>query len=109
MVQEFQLDSRYAGYTVSEGTLKTKDLINAFEGFILQNVNGKAPVALGLRLDPRFPYREAPDEWFDSEDASWYVNEELYDYLNSIAPEGCYFGTLEGDGACFGFWPLEEA
>ena len=32
----------------------------------------------------------------------------LFDILDSIAPEGCYFGALEGDGSCYGFWPCED-
>jgi hypothetical protein len=29
--------------------------------------------------------------------------------MDAIAPEGCVFGTLDSDGACFGFWQMEEA
>ena len=32
----------------------------------------------------------------------------LFDILDSVAPEGCYFGALEGDGSCYGFWPCED-
>lgn len=34
--------------------------------------------------------------------------QDLFDILDSIAPEGCYFGALEGDGSCYGFWPCED-
>ena len=32
----------------------------------------------------------------------------LFDLLDSIAPGCCYFGALEGDGSCYGFWPCED-
>jgi len=36
------------------------------------------------------------------------VLEEVREKLEESAPEGTYFGTLEGDGTDFGFWPLES-
>ena len=33
---------------------------------------------------------------------------ELFCVLEGISPEGCYFGVLEGDGSCYGFWPCED-
>ena len=47
-----------------------------------------------------------PDE--KQEDANYIWNEDLYNYFNSIAPEGHYFGSNEGDGACIGFFKSEE-
>lgn len=29
--------------------------------------------------------------------------------LDAICPEGTYFGTLEGDGSDFGFWPCLDS
>lgn len=45
------------------------------------------------------------DYWQDQADDDTF---ELFDILDSIAPEGCYFGALEGDGSCYGFWPCED-
>ena len=50
----------------------------------------------------------------DSREADWDDNEaaetleQLTDALAEVAPSGFYFGSHEGDGACFGFW-LDDA
>ena len=33
---------------------------------------------------------------------------ELFDRLDSISPPGHFFGAHPGDGACYGWWPVEE-
>jgi len=48
--------------------------------------------------------REA--DWNDTEASQ--TLEELTDALQELAPAGFYFGSQEGDGACFGFW-LDES
>jgi hypothetical protein len=47
------------------------------------------------------------DDRFDhnGEYASGLVN-ELQEALNEIAPPYAWFGASDGDGACFGFWPV---
>ena len=42
------------------------------------------------------------------EDVQPFVFVEICDYLNEVAPEGITFGSQEGDGACYGFWSIEE-
>jgi hypothetical protein len=44
------------------------------------------------------------DKFWESEDAMWDM-EALTDGLNNLCPPFVYFGTLEGDGSDFGFWP----
>jgi len=45
-------------------------------------------------------------DWDDSEACQ--TLEELTDALQELAPVGFYFGSQDGDGACFGFW-LDES
>ena len=45
------------------------------------------------------------DDYYESEESEWDLNEILFDDLNDLAPEGHYFGAHEGDGSDFGFWP----
>ena len=42
------------------------------------------------------------------EEAQMFLNEDLFDFLNGIAPDDYYFGNTDGDGACFGFFKYEE-
>lgn len=83
--------------SVSHGTLVTDDLIKSFLD-VLQ------------RYDPE-NYRRLAAEDFrltDSYDRTVFLNEDLFDAMNDIAPEGCYFGSHPGDGSDFGFWEQEE-
>ena len=78
---EFQLGS------ISTGTLRTEDLLPAFVS---------ALEALGGAIDT--------GDWNDPEQATWDM-EALTDALQTLCPPFVYFGTLEGDGSDFGFWP----
>jgi hypothetical protein len=92
--------------TISHGTLRPQDLIPAFAD-ALRTVNPAAYAQ--LTLGPWIPSYALEDEdaqwWY--EDAQW-ILEDLISCLEESAPEGTYFGTLEGDGSDFGFWPLES-
>ena len=92
---------------VSSGTLRNEDLASSFAWEIKMLArkedhpgNKQAMLDLMAELDAI--------EDFDAEEASELVNEAI-DMLNDYVPSHCYFGTLEGDGACFGVWPDMES
>lgn len=45
------------------------------------------------------------DYWREQADDDTF---DLFSVLDGIAPEGCYFGAIEGDGSLYGFWPYED-
>lgn len=98
--------------TVSTATLRAQDLLPKF----LDALSVVAPEAYqqlmvpgaGFSAVPAHALEDEDDEWWQSEDCAWLLNEILFDALNEHAPEGYYFGAHEGDGACFGFWSNEE-
>lgn len=38
-----------------------------------------------------------------------YLLEELFDTLDEYAPDNHYFGAHPDDGACYGFWKVEDS
>jgi hypothetical protein len=102
---QFQLGS------ISTGTLRTQDLLPAFLETLTAR-GGKVPD--DLECGTHIEYLNWPsldttacdddDKFWDSEDAMWDM-EALTDALQTLCPPFVYFGTLEGDGSDFGFWP----
>lgn len=98
--------------TVSNATMRAQDLLPKF----LDALKVLAPEAHQQLTMPGAGFSAVPDhalededaEWWRSEDCGYLINEVLWDALNEHCPEGFYFGSHEGDGACYGFWPHEE-
>ena len=86
--------------SVSSGTLRTEDLLEAFAwelSYLLGDDMTRSQrnlLAASANVDLETNQGEG--------DA---LVDELIDALRDLAPPLCYFGTLEGDGADFGFWP----
>jgi hypothetical protein len=55
----------------------------------------------------RSEFKEAV-EADNTEDLGYIVWEEMWDEIEDNAPEGYYFDSCEGDGACFGIWPITD-
>jgi len=115
-MKQFQLGS------ISTGTLRTQDLIPAFTykmGELTHDPvsnTSKYPTEAMAKLWDEAIHLIGTDQWWtlDPEDSG--VDDllnDLTDALDELCPPFVYFGTLEGDGADFGFWVdwdrLEEA
>ena len=107
MAQELGiLGDEWAGQTVSEGTLKTDDLLDAFSEVLVGHIGKRRMpeerlVSRAQKLAARMRLGKAkPHELAEAED----VLSALFLCLAGIAPLGCYFGSMDGDGACYGFW-----
>lgn len=90
--------------SVSSGTMATDDLLSA--------LSSELDYQLG-RQSTRFPRRElrklirdAERAVGDSDDEMGRdVVDELFEALEQFAPPYAYFGSIEGDGADYGYWP----
>ena len=115
--------------SISEGTLRTDDLLRAFLDALDALRESRSFDCIG---SPESEMRNAEThgredselgeiernltEWAESEQdesssACIGLAAQLYSDLESVdemlseyVPPLCYFGTAEGDGACFGFW-----
>ena len=90
--------------SVSRATLRTEDLIPSF----LWECNH-----LHLSRDERAKVREIErnakaEDYYESEDADWDLNETLFAILDNHCPVGCYFGAHPGDGSDFGCWVSDD-
>ena len=93
-------------FIVSEGTLKTQDLVPAFERFISARKVKELRRPYGLT-------RKNIDDYEKTSDAIrelWneYLNEALFPAMDELSGVGLCFGSHPGDGACFGFFSLDD-
>lgn len=100
--------------SVSSGTLKEMDLVDAFLG-ALEEVDSDR--YFQIRDDEYSTLLEACQEYGDDEmmtiERARLSANNLIDYLadilNDYVPDFCAFDTLEGDGAEYGVWVDEDA
>lgn len=99
-------------------TLRSEDLLPAFLHALEDYKHPKAGAFNSELIEFGFGYSQCGacgtgnrDEWpegFDDDIASEIIA-DMMDALNDLAPDGYYFGSHEGDGSDFGFWPLDES
>ena len=102
------------GLVVSTDTLNVADLLTTYYQLI-QDYNLSDEMAKTIK--GFFDKEPTVTNYFYSrckllpekeEEAQMFLNEDLFDFLNDIAPDDYYFGNTDGDGACFGFFKYEE-
>lgn len=96
--------------SVISGTMRSQDLIPAFLDVLRMHDTEWycAHITRVWPMPPSYALEDDDDEWWDSEQCSYFLNEELFDRLNDIAPEGYFFGSHPGNGSDYGFWEVED-
>lgn len=92
--------------SISHGTLRAVDLLEAFADELDRLESERDDVA-----EARAVLTLHNAGWLFIADSGEAIElmQALQDALNEFAPPYCYFGTTEGDGSDFGFWPSMEA
>jgi hypothetical protein len=99
--------------TVSQGTLRTEDLLDAFASELEHNVQRNAEAwcsdngRIARHRYMRLVGAARECDPLEDETAADLVS-ELIDAIGEFAPAGHYFGAHPGDGADFGYWQSEE-
>jgi hypothetical protein len=93
-----QIENTYRNTVISEGTLKTESIIENIARWNGNNAQDKKTSKLICDFYDAICDADVPGD---------FVLDEIFERLNNIAPDDCYFGAHEGDGALFGFWDLE--
>lgn len=93
--------------SISTGTMRTEDLIKTFSNELrrLQDEGFGTHSDLLARCDQYLRISEPTDA---EQEMGADLLDYLFDALDEYAPEGCYFGAHEGDGADYGFWSVDQ-
>lgn len=96
--------------SISHATMRPQDLIPTFMPLLDKHHPNRAAELYFMYPALRKAVEEfdEKDPWFESEEATRLLNEDIFDALNECALKGYHFGSHPGDGSDYGFWPNEE-
>lgn len=96
---------QYPMGTVSHGTLRSQDLIEAFSDE-LKRLRGAIPRGIQASITEyrRYASRKSENAQETAQDLAPAIIDNLMNALQDFAPPYGYFGAHQGDGADFGFW-----
>lgn len=103
-----QLSADYVGLSLSWGTMRDIDLYNSFMPF-LEDVDPVSAKEIKEEYADIISKLEEEGSGIGVSyiEGSEYLIESLFDALQDISPDNCYFGSHPGDGADYGFWYYE--
>ena len=97
--------------TLIEGTTRHQDLIPAF----LAELQRIDPVGYDSIVRDTYPIPGYVERSYNPPTHEWWYSDEAYDLLTRLfadldnaSPAGHYFGAHPGDGADFGYWPIND-
>lgn len=100
--------------SVSHATMREQDLLPAFMDVLEDHdeaawyqIKTAFTVEFDMTYDQFLDLPEDDDRW-RSEALAYILNEDVYNAMQEIAPDGYYFGAHPGDGSDYGFWPAES-
>lgn len=105
-----RLPRRFAGTTVSEGTLQTRDLLEAALPFVRRvdrelATTVEAYLTVDADIERNGAVCSLSKELWQSQLECILL--EAFECLEDAAPTGTYFGAHPGDGTLFGFWSVK--
>ena len=105
-IDELQADVvAHGGMCVSTGTMRADHLIIAFSDLLRSY--GIRRTLLDEAADRMQAWQEMNMCVYEPCEEDYQLLEDLFDFMEFIAPDGFWFGAHEGDGACFGFWSFD--
>ena len=106
-----KLSKRFINKSISHATLREEDIADNIKRWLIDNsfeIDRGVFVKLEDLCKQIIDLVKIAGDTKSVSNASILLNEDVFDLMNEIAPEGSYFSAHEGDGSDFGFWEVVE-